>query len=372
MSFLHTRRVQPLKALARALVPLLEPTMGEVDRLAEANKLAEHFRSRTVFLADIVERVLEKQPGTNRVLIVIDQFEELYTLTSDEEARRRFVDELLAVSSRAECNANITLTLRGDFVGRALAYRPLSDRLQDAQINLGPMTHEELECAIRKPAEKIQLEFEAGLIGRILNDVGDEPGNLPLLEFLLKELWDKRRGRILLNETYDAIGGLQGAVATKADELFKALSSAEQKILQRIFLRIVRPSAESGLDTRRRAAFSELPPEGKELVVKLTDARLLVTNQSAVGLGQTVEVAHEALISNWRTLRAWVNEDREFLLWRDRLYPLVAEWKRAKENEEGYMPLRLHAVKRATPDRSTRVVRSAKPGSFRRGTEIHF
>src|SRR6516162_8987068 len=171
---------QPLKALARALIPLLEPTMGEVDSLAEANKLAEHFRSRTVFLADIVERVLEKQPGTNRVLIVIDQFEELYTLTSDEKARRRFVDELLAISSRAECKANIILTLRGDFVGRALAYRPLSDRLQDAQINLGPMTHEELECAIRKPAEKIQLEFEAGLIGRILNDVGDEPGNLPL------------------------------------------------------------------------------------------------------------------------------------------------------------------------------------------------
>jgi hypothetical protein len=151
--------------------------------------------------------------------------------------------------------------LRGDFVGKALAYRPLSDRLQDAQINLGPMTRKELECAIRKPAEKIQLEFEAELVGRVLNDVGDEPGNLPLLEFVLKELWDKRRGRILLNETYDAIGGLQGAVATKADELFKGLSPAEQKILQRIFLRIVRPSAESGVDTRRRATFSELPPE---------------------------------------------------------------------------------------------------------------
>jgi hypothetical protein len=103
------------------------------------------------------------------------------------------------------------------------------------------MTREELECAIRKPAEKIQLEFEPGLVRRILNDVGDEPGNLPLLEFVLKELWEKRRGRVLLNETYDAIGGLQGAVATKADELFKSLSSAEQKILQRVFLRIVRP-----------------------------------------------------------------------------------------------------------------------------------
>ena len=235
---------QPLKALARALVPLLEPTMGEVDRLAEATKLAEHFRSGTISLYDIVERILEKQSGTDRVLIVVDQFEELYTLTADEEARRRFLDEILAASSRAGSKANIALTLRGDFVGKALAYRPLSDRLQDAQINLGPMTREELECAIRKPAEKIQLEFEPGLVRRILNDVGDEPGNLPLLEFVLKELWDKRRGRVLLNETYDAIGGLQGAVATKADELFKGLSSAEQKILQRVFLRIVRPSEE--------------------------------------------------------------------------------------------------------------------------------
>src|SRR5271165_3436631 len=324
---------QPLKALARALVPLLEPTMGEVDRLAEASKLAGHFQSGAISLYDIVERILEKQSGTDRVLIVIDQFEELYTLSSDEVARRRFLDELLAASSRAESKANIAVTLRGDFVGKALAYRPLSDRLQDAQINLGPMTREELEDAIRKPAEKIQLEFETGLVKRILNDVGDEPGNLPLLEFVLKELWDKRRSRILLNETYDAIGGLQGAVATKADEFLEGLSSAEQKILQRVFLRIVRPS-ESGLDTRRRAAFTELPPEGAELVVKLAKERLLVTNRSASGLEQTVEVAHEALISNWSTLRVWVNEDREFLLWRERLGALLTEWERAQESDE--------------------------------------
>jgi WD40 repeat protein len=324
---------QPLRALARALVPLLEPTRDEIDRLAKATKLAEHFRSRTISLADIVERILEKQSGTDRVLIIVDQFEELYTLTSDEEARRRFLDELLAASSRAGSKANITLTLRGDFVGKALAYRPLSDRLQDAQINLGPMTPEELDCAIRKPAEKIQLQFESGLVRRILNDVGDEPGNLPLLEFVLTELWDKRRGGILLNETYDEIGGLQGAVATKADELLKGLSSAEQKILQRVFLRIVRPS-EGGEDTRRRAVFTELPPEGTELVVKLANERLLVTNQSASGLEQTVEVAHEALISNWSTLRAWVNEDREFLLWRQRLGGFLTEWERVEKHEE--------------------------------------
>src|SRR5271165_4416534 len=335
---------QPLNALARAFLPLLEPSMGEVDRLAEATKLAGHFRSGTISLCDIVGRILEKQSGTNRVLIVVDQFEELYTLTSDEEARRRFLDELLAASSRAGSKANITLTLRGDFVGKALAYRPLSDRLQDAQINLGPMTREELGFAIRKPAGKIQLEFEPGLIRRILDAVGDEPGNLPLLEFVLKDLWDKRRGRFLLNETYDAIGGLQGAVATKADELFKGLSSAEQKILQRVFRRIVRPS-ESGLDTRRRAAFTELPPEGAELVVKLANERLLVTNQSASG--QTVEVAHEALISNWGTLRAWVNEDREFLLWCARLDAWLQEWERAQESGEALLrgPLLMEAQK---------------------------
>ena len=332
---------QPLKALARAFLPLLEPSMGEVDRLAEATKLAERFRLGEISLSDTVERILEKQSGTDRVLIVVDQFEELYTLTADEEARRRFLGEILATSSRVGSKVNVVLTLRGDFVGKALAYRPLSDRLQDAQINLGPMTREELECAIRKPAEKIQLEFEAGLVRRVLNDVGDEPGNLPLLEFVLKELWDKRRGRMLLNETYDAIGGLQGAVATKADEFFKGLSPAEQKILQRIFLRIVRPSAETGLDTRRRATFSELPPEGVELVFKLANERLLVTNKvidkADSGLEQTVEVAHEALISNWGTLRAWVNEDREFLLWRDRLGPLFAEWERAQESAEAVL-----------------------------------
>src|SRR5271157_4356730 len=169
-------------------------------------------------------------------------------------------------------------------------------------------------------------------------------------KFVLKELWDKRRSRILLNETYDAIGGLQGAVASKADEFLKSLSLADQKILQRVFLRIVRPS-ESGLDTRRRAIFSELPPEGAELVVKLADKRLLVTNKvtdkADSGLEQTVEVAHEALISNWGTLRAWVKEDREFLLWRERLGTLLKEWERAEENVDALLrgPLLIEAQK---------------------------
>ena len=338
---------EPLKALAMALVPLLEPMISEVDRLAEAGKLAEHFISQTVSLHDVVRRILEKQPGTDRVLIVVDQFEELYTLTHDDGARRHFLDELLATTSRSGSRLTVAMTLRGDFVGKAFTHRLLSDRLQGAQINLGPMTRGELGFAIRKPAESMQLEFESGLVPRILDAVGDEPGNLPLLEFVLKELWANRRGQLLLNETYDAMGELQGALATKADKFFGSLSSADQNVLQRVFLRIVRPSA-SGEDTRRRAAFTELPPEGIDLVVKLVNERLLVTNKSASsGLQQTVEVAHEALISHWATLRAWVNEDREFLLWRERLDGLGLEWERVEKSEDALLrgPLLIEAQK---------------------------
>jgi type II secretory pathway predicted ATPase ExeA len=345
---------EPLKSLAAAIVPLLDPSLSVVDRLSQTNKLAVGFASnepeKRIHLRDVVKQLLRSQTGTQRLLLVGDQWEELYTLTKDDTQRRRFVDELLDATSRAPLS--VVLTLRGDFVGKALAYRPLSDRLQGAQVNLGPMNRREIERAICKPTEKIHLGFEPGLVRRILNDVGDEPGNLPLLEFVLKELWERRRGGLLLNEAYDDIGGLQGAVATKADELFKGLSSAEQTILQRVFLRIVSPS-ESGLDTRRRAAFSELPSEGVELVFKLADERLLVTNQSANE--QRVEIAHEALISNWGTLRTWVNEDRKFLLWRARLRAGVIRRMGARTRER-----RSHAP--WTPaERSAKVVRSTKP-----------
>jgi TIR domain len=323
---------QPLKALAAALVPFLEPTKSEVDRLEEAGKLAGLFAGGTVSLHHVVQRILDEQRGTDRVLIFVDQFEELYTLAQDDAVRRKFVDELITASTLSGSKLTVAITLRGDFVGKAFAYRALSDRLQGAQINLGPMTRQELTVVIRKPAEKLQLNFEEGLVERILDAVGDEPGNLPLLEFVLTELWEKRRGGLLLNESYDTMGELKGALAKKANDFFARLSPREQSILQRVFLRLV-SLADSGEDTRRRAAFTELPLEAIDLVDKLAKERLLVTNISPTGAAQTVEVAHEALISNWVTLRAWVNEDREFFLWRKRLDGLLREWEGVEKDE---------------------------------------
>ena len=127
--------------------------MTETERLAEITKLASYLAEGGISLRDIVQRALDKQPGTHRLLLVADQWEELYTLTRDDAVRRRFIDELLDAATNSPLS--VVLTLRGDFVGRALGYRPLSDRLQGAQINVGPMTRAELERAIRSPAEKV-------------------------------------------------------------------------------------------------------------------------------------------------------------------------------------------------------------------------
>jgi energy-coupling factor transporter ATP-binding protein EcfA2 len=322
---------EPLRALAKALVPFLEPAMTETDRQVEIGKLADHFANGRLSLRHVVERILAKQSGTDRVLLVVDQWEELYALTPDNTVRRRFVDELLDATLHAPLT--VVLTLRGDFVGKTLAYRPLSDRLQGAQINLGPMTRKELEQAVAEPAKHMGLDFEPGLTERILDDAGDEPGNLPLLEFVLKELWEGRQGHLPLNQAYDDMDRLAGAIARRAERFFGALSPPEQEAVQRLFLQLVRAGTE-GDDARRRESLVNVPETSHQLVKRLADARLLVTAKGGEFGETTVEIAHEALIHNWGRLRDWLNADREFLLWHERLRHHLDEWHRADRHEE--------------------------------------
>ncbi|MCI0534071.1 MAG: TIR domain-containing protein [Verrucomicrobiales bacterium] len=209
---------QPLLSLAGALIPLLEPDRSETERLIEARKLADALADGELGLTQVVRRALEKQPGTDRLLLVADQWEELYTLTTDDSLRRRFIDELLDGTYWAPLT--VVATLRGDFVGHALAYRPLSDRLQGAQVNLGPMTRDELARAVREPARLVGLNFQEGLDSRVLDAVGEEPGSLPLLEFVLRQRWEERRGGLLIHEAYESMGELRGALAAKAEKIF--------------------------------------------------------------------------------------------------------------------------------------------------------
>ena len=321
---------RPLRAIAAAFVPLLEPEISEVDLLAEVGKLTRAFSEHRTSLRDVAERLLVKQRGTERVLLVVDQWEELYTLTPDSTIRRHFIDLLLEAITHTPLS--VVLTLRGDFVGDALGYRPFADSMQGAQVNVGPMTRSELRRVIEAPAGRVDLQFESGLVERITDDVGNEPGNLPLLEFVLKRLWEMRKGPLLLHEAYDHMGKLEGAVASKAESVFATLSDLERAAVRRVFLQLVRPG-ESRDYTRRRATAEELPDLSSSVVKKLADERLLVTGQM-VGIGETtVEVAHEALIGHWDRLRNWLDRDREFLLWRHRLRLLMVEWQRAAETD---------------------------------------
>ncbi len=323
---------RPVHALAAILIPFLEPDMSEVTRLREMNQLAEDLLGRKTALRDVVDRVLAKQPGTDRLLLIADQWEELFTLCKDDAARRCFIDNILEATAATKLSA--VLTLRGDFFGRAITdYRPLSDRVQGAQVNLGPMKREELRLAIEEPAKKVGLTFEAGLIDLILEQVGDEPGHLPLVEFVLRRLWEDRQGIQLHHAAYKAMGELQGAIAQKAESVFSKLSHEDQRNVQQIFLRLVRPG-EGEADTRRRATFEEVGTEDRRLAQQLADERLLVTSQRAGGGEQTIEVSHEALIRHWSRLKGWVDADRRFLLWQQRLRIVVEQYEESHKSAD--------------------------------------
>ena len=324
---------RPIHALAAVLLPLIETDMSEIIRLRETNQLAEDLLSRKTALRDIVDLVLKKQPGTDRLLLIADQWEELFTLCTDEAARRCFIDNILEATEKVKLS--VVLTLRGDFFGRAITdYRPLSDRVQGAQVNLGPMNREELRLAIQEPAQKVGLTFEAGLVDRMLEQAGDEPGQLPLLEFVLRRLWEDRRGGELHHEAYKAMGQLEGAIAKKAESLYEQASKEDQRRIQQIFLRLVRPGEGDEAGTRRRATFGEVGEAFRNLVKTLADERLLVTSQLAGSAEETIEVSHEKLIRHWERLKNWVKDDRDLLAWQQRLNAEVKEWEGNKRSSD--------------------------------------
>jgi formylglycine-generating enzyme required for sulfatase activity len=340
---LFTPDDRPYHWLASALMPFLEPHLREADYLAEAEKLGDYLAGGAVKLEATVKRLLEKSNGTDELLLVADQFEELFTLTPEGE-RQPFVNCLLSALNGTPLT--LVITLRADFYGNALNLsRELSNALQQGVINLGPMERDELERAIVEPAHRAELEFDTGLVKRILDDVVSEPGHLPLLEFALTELWERCQGRVMTHSDYDAIGEVEGALTRRADDEFAKLPPAQQKTARRILTQLVsvaRPE-EGGEDTRKRLGLGELDEEARAVVGKLAEARLLVTGaggakedeSSAVvdvvtssrAERNTVEVAHEALIRGWDRLRQWVDEDRAFLLWQQRLRTQVNDWE---------------------------------------------
>ena len=325
---------EPFHALALALVPLYTPNLNATERIAQARQLANYLREGNISLADVFAQIHQNQQNF-RVLLIADQFEELYTLCTDGKIRRSFLDVLLASfhlsTSQLQQNNVLIATMRADFLGNALSYPKFGDLLQNSDIKIRSMNHEELEEVIIKPADKLGVSFEAGLVERILDDVEDEPGNLPLLEFALTQLWKRRTGKQLTHVAYEEIGEVEGALARHADENYRKLSEVEREQVRRIFIQLVRPG-EGTEDTRRLATKAELNQANWGLVKHLADARLVVTSQNAANQ-ETVEVVHEALIRNWGELRQWMDTDREFRAWQERLRVGMYQWEEMQRDE---------------------------------------
>ncbi|MET3993731.1 ABC-type transporter MlaC component/energy-coupling factor transporter ATP-binding protein EcfA2 [Bradyrhizobium sp. S3.9.2] len=318
--------VRPLRQLAAVFLPP-DPGLDEFSRIARLKERAQHLASGAVTLADVVAESLARQRGTDRFLLVVDQWEELYTHAKDDgdrEEREAFLRVLLEGSEAAPLS--VVLTLRGDFFGRVLESRPLADRLQDGWVTISPMHRTELRRAIIEPATTAELEFEAGLVDQILSDIGDEPANLPLLEFLLKELWDRRErdGRLTF-AAYAVTGGVRRAIAERAEREFDRLTPAQRVSARRFFIRLVTPG-EGREDTRARVAIPQADTAVREVIDRFAQARLLTTGLDAASGREMVEVGHEALIREWGTLRAWVDADREFLRTVERVKGAMRAW----------------------------------------------
>ncbi len=339
-----TPTAHPLDALAAALRPGDEPAAVAAlrDELAASSAALAGFRPPT---ADDRPQTTDEEPPTTDdgrppsavgrpLLLVVDQFEEIFSLTRQEAERRAFVDNLVTAAASG-APIRVVIVLRADFYAHCAQYDGLRELVAANQEYIGAMTREELFRVIVLPAARGDWKLQEGLVELMLDDAGDEPGALPLLSHALLETWQRRRGRTMTLSGYKEAGGVRGAIAKTAETVFRRrLTPEQQPIARMIFVRLTE-LGESKLDTpdtRRRAQFSELitratdAPLLEAVLSILVDSRLVMTDIIPPGETKVVEVCHEALIREWPTLRDWLNQDREALIRHRQLTGDVNDW----------------------------------------------
>ncbi len=315
----------PLRALETALLGVaVEPPPSLLDDL-ERDELG---------LIHAVERILPDPDA--ELLLVIDQLEEVFTLTEDEDERARFLDALLAAVGSHQSRVRMIATLRADFFDRPLSIRGFGDLLAARTEAITPMSPEELERAISGPAERVGLGVEPGLVAAMVTDVVDRPGALPLLQFALTELAERTTDGRLTIDAYREIGRVPGALARRAEHLYDTLDIPSKEACRQIFLRLV-ALGEGTEDTRRRVRRSDLPSDDHAAADGVIDAfgrhRLLSFDRDPGSREPTVEIAHEALLTAWARLRAWIDEARDDIRTRNAVAASATEWETADRDE---------------------------------------
>lgn len=295
-------------------VYLLKPTNWPLHELAatlypkndnKADELVKNMASSTTALSEHL--VAENEDKQRKRLIVVDQFEELYTQSKDEEVQTAFIENLL---NAIDANTKAIITLRADFYPQAIRNKRLEQELttKGNQKVVNAMEDDEYKAAIENPAVKGNWPLQIGLVDTILADIGNEPGALPLLSHALSETWIRRRGRMLTLSGYQDACGVRGAISQTAERAYNKLTPTQQQAARRLFLRLTE-LGEDTQETRRRVSRIELgnDPVTESVIHELSqpDKRLIIADKDSV------EVAHEAVIREWKTLQRWLQEDRE-------------------------------------------------------------
>jgi WD40 repeat protein len=315
---------RPLDTLAARLthvlpVQAMQPTL---DKLADDQRTLDH----------AVALALDGAPSDTRFVLVVDQLEEVFTLCSDEAQRTAFLANLVYAATIPGGRTIVVCAMRADFYSHCAAHPELRTIIAAQQFLVGPLDDDGLRRAIEEPARRSGVEVERAVVDELLSELRGRPGALPLLQHVLLELWGRRRGSVLTLTSYAESGGVDGALAQRADLIHDALPAPRRVTAERVMLALVQPG-EGTEDTRRRIEIGELPvagdsPEDVEAVVRaLADSRLLSTSRDEATGARMVEITHEALLRAWPRLRGWIDRDREALLARRRLSDAAREWE---------------------------------------------
>jgi len=288
------------------------------------------------------EAWLDQLPAGSRLVLVVDQFEEVFTVCADEAARAAFIGAMVRLAHDPGFRALVVLVMRADYYGHCAAYRDLAELLGTGHVLVGPMTADELGRVVELPSRAAGLRLEPELVPALVNGVLDEPGGLPLLSTTLLDLWQRRDGRTMRLATYERIGGVSGAVSRLAESAFGRLTTDQQAVARAILLRLAAPG-EGDEVVRRPVALDEFDASDAADVTGvlevLVDGRLVTVSEGYV------EVAHEALFREWPRLREWLEEDAAGRRIRAHLTRAAADWELAGEDSgELYRGARLAAA----------------------------
>jgi len=311
----------PFQQLADAL------SNADNNQPAEQNateKLAKQLETGEKRLSEIVQQRLEKN-SASRFLLIVDQFEELLDTSMPESKRQNcLIDQLFAAMPP---KFTLLVTLRTEFMSQARSYPPFRKALTESgrEIGLAQMTEDDLRSAIVQPARTQGVTYTQGLVDQILLDLGLAPGRLSVLEFALDKLWQQKgESGTITYDHYNAIGGVNHAIARHAEQFYQGLNDDDKSRLPRVLAQMVRPGEKGTPDARQIANETQIGADNWDLVGKLAANGLVVVTSD-----NNVELVSDALIHHWPRLQGWINEKREFRSWQNRLRVDIEKWENA-------------------------------------------